>query len=209
MAPSDPDRVGSGTPPLERERERAIELLAQHFAVDNISLEDLEHRMEQVYRAASVVALQQIIRDLPLGGGATDPAAAPPVGPPARGGVELFPLERGRIVSIMAETKRTGFWALPRRLDVWAIMSDTRLDLTEARLSDGVTEIRVRGLMAALKVILPAGVRVVLQPGAFMSSVSDDVGEQPPVGSRAPVVRITGQVVMAELKVGVRGRGLA
>ncbi len=199
------------TQTLERERERAIELLSRHFAADNISLEDLELRMEQVYRASSPTALREITRDLPAGGGATDPASDPvtaaPVRSVARGvGTDLFPLERGRIVSVMAETKRTGFWVLPRRLDVWAIMSDTRLDLTDAELGDGVTEIRLHGLMAAVKVIVPPGVRVVVQAGAFMSSVSDDLGEQPPLGSRAPVVRLTGRLLMAELKVRVGRR---
>src|SRR6185436_16738578 len=50
---------------LERERERTIELLSQHFAHDNLSLDELERRMEQVYRASSLPALRDLTRDLP------------------------------------------------------------------------------------------------------------------------------------------------
>ena len=204
MARSGPEPGGPGAPlSLERERELTVELLSQHFAVDNISLDDLEQRMEQVYRAKSVAALRDITRDLP-----TSAAAAVA---PSRAVVQAdpFPLEHARIVSIMAETKRKGLWQLPKKLDVWSVMADTRLDLTEARLTAPVTELRVHGVMAALKVIVQPGVRVVVQTGALMSSVSDDTSEQPPVGSGAPVVRITGQLVMAELKVRVRRRELA
>jgi hypothetical protein len=71
-----------------------------------------------------------------------------------------------------------------------------------------VTEIHLRAVMAAVKVIVSPAVRVVVQPSAFMSSVADEIGNQPPVGSGAPVVRITGPVVMSELKVVVRRREL-
>ena len=186
---------------IERERERTIELLSQHFAHDNLSLEELERRMEQVYRVASVPALRELTNDLPTNVAAEEErreVALP----------EAFAPERDRIVSIMAETKRRGVWRPAKRLDVWCIMSDTKLDLTEAQLVSGVTEIHLRAVMASVRVIVPPGVRVVVQPSAFMSSIVDDLDDQPAVGSGAPVVRITGPVVMAELKVSVRRREL-
>jgi hypothetical protein len=200
MAQSGPDK--GKTPqlvPLERERERTIELLSQHFAHDNITLDELERRLEQVYRASSLPALRELTKDLPEETTATErrrEVAVP----------EAFAPERDRIFSIMAETKRRGLWRVPRRLTIWSIMSDTRIDLTEAQLTSGVTEIKVRAIMAATKVIVPPGVRVVVQPSALMSAVQDDQEDQPPVGSGAPVVRITGPVIMSELKVKVRRR---
>jgi uncharacterized protein DUF1707/cell wall-active antibiotic response 4TMS protein YvqF len=198
MAPSGPDKPVVS---LERERERTIELLSQHFAHDNLSLDELERRLEQVYRASSVPALRDLTRDLPTD--AVEAQEQRAVAIP-----EAFAPEHDRIVSIMAETKRRGMWRAPKRLDVWCIMSDTTLDLTEAQLTSSVTEIHLRAVMAAVKVIVSPGVRVVVQPSAFMSSVADEIGNQPPVGSGAPVVRITGPVVMAELKVVVRRREL-
>jgi hypothetical protein len=198
MAPSGPDKTPSIVP-LERERERTIEVLSQHFAHDNITLDELERRLEQVYRAASVPALRQLTKDLPAE--TTETEQRREVAVP-----EAFAPERDRIVSIMAETKRRGLWRVPRRLTIWSIMSDTKIDLTEAQLTSGVTEIKVRTIMATTKVIVPPGVRVVVQPNALMSAVVDDVEDQPAVGSGAPVVRITGPVIMSELKVKVRRR---
>ena len=203
MARSGPDNPVVS---LERERERTIEVLSEHFAQDNLSLEELEHRIEQTYRATSVANLRDLTKDLPA-------EASAPV-PTKKGGrgqapvPEIFAPERDRIVSVMAQTKRRGMWQPPRHLDLWSVMSEVNLDLTQARLSPGVTEIHLRAIMATVKVIVPPGVRVVVQPSAFMAEVSDEVLNPPPVGSNAPVVRITGPVVMAELKVRVRTREL-
>ncbi len=197
MAQSDPDKQHPVS--LPREREKVIELLSQHFANDNLTLEELEHRMELVYQASSIQSLRDLTRDLP-----TEPA---PSAERSRAPVpQAFMPEHGRIVSVMAQTKRTGVWQPPRDLDVWCVMSETLLDLTHAQLASGVTEIEVHALMAQVKIIVPPGVRVVCQPSAFMAEVSDETTDPPPVGSGAPVIRITGPVIMAELKVFVRTR---
>jgi hypothetical protein len=196
MAQSGPDKVVL----LERERERAIELLSQHFAHDNLTLDELERRIEQVYRAGSLPALRELTNDLN-----SDVVA---VAPRREAQPEVFTPEDDRIVSVMATTKRRGMWLVPRQLDVWSVMSETHLDFTQVRLPAGVTEIHLRAVMASVKVIVPPGVRVVVQPSAFMAEVSDEVLSPPPVGSKAPVLRITGPLFMAELKVRVRMREL-
>lgn len=196
MAQSDPEKQQPVS--LSREREKVIELLSQHFANDNLTLDELERRMALVYQASSIPSLHDLTRDLPSEA-APAPARAAPV-------PQAFLPESGRIVSIMAQTKRKGVWQPPRDLDVWSVMSETLLDLTQAQLAPGVTEIEVHALMATVKIIVPPGVRVVCQPSAFMAEVSDETIDPPPVGSGAPVIRITGPVVMAELKVFVRTR---
>ena len=199
MAPSGPDLPVS----LDRERERTIALLGDHFAQDNLSLEELEHRIEEAYRARDLPALRDLLKDLP-----TDEqtrAVAPRQSAPAR---DIFVAEDGRIVSVMSQTSRRGIWHVPRSLDVWSVMSETNLDLTQAVLGSGVTEIDLHGIMTSIRIVVPPGVRVVMQAGSFMAEVSDLTDDPPPVGSGAPVVRITGFVFMAELKVTVRRREL-
>jgi hypothetical protein len=179
---------------IERERERTVELLSFHFAQDNLSLEELERRMEGVYAAKSLPALRDLTIDLPSAVDAT---------PSARGAVvpAAFAPQRERIVSIMAETKRSGLVQVPPRLDLLCIMSETKLDLSGAQLTVPVTEIRVRAVMATVHITVPRGVRVVVQPSAFMASVNDDDAQGEAVPPGAPVLRITGRVLMAELKV--------
>jgi hypothetical protein len=185
--------------PLETQRERTIELLSRHFAHDNLSLDELERRIERAYQARAAAELRDLVRDLPDDAQSAAPRRSAPV-------PDVFAPENDRIISIMTETRRRGAWRPARRLDLWSVMSDTRLDLTEALLAPGVTEIHVTAVMAALKLIVPPGVRVVLQADAFMSSVSDESIEPPVVGSGAPVIRVTGFVMMSDVKVRVRLR---
>lgn len=199
MARSDPSNQPVS---LEREREKVIEQLSQHFAFDNLSLEELERRMTLVYKASSAQSLRELTRDLPSAQ-TPAPARAPAPVPAA------FLPEVGRIVSVMAQTKRRGVWQPPRQLDLWCMMSETHLDLTQAQLAPGVTEIQIRALMASVKIVVPPGVRVVCQPSAFLAETSDETMDPPPVGSGAPVIRITGPVIMAELKVFAHARAIA
>lgn len=197
MARSDPKQPQPVS--LEREREKTIELLSQHFAHDNLALDELERRMALVYRASDILSLRELTRDLPSAEAPVAVRAPAPV-------PQAFMPETGRILSIMASTKRKGVWQPPRDLDLRCVMSETHLDFTQAQLAPGVTEIDVFALMAQVKIIVPPGVRVVCQPGAFMADVADETTDPPPVGSGAPVIRITGFVMMTELKVFVRTR---
>lgn len=191
---------------VDGEREKVIALLSQHFAQDNLSLDELERRIEAAYRAASLPALRELTSDL-VGEAARGSALSP--ADVARGAVASdYALESERITSIMSETKRSGPWRPARKLTVWSVMSETTLDLTQAVLQPGVTEIRLTALMASIKVIVPPGIRVVLQASAFMATVSDETIDPPAVGSGAPVVRITGNVMMTELVALVRRREL-
>jgi hypothetical protein len=185
--------------PMEMQRERAIELLSRHFAHDNLSLEELERRIELAYRAKAPGELHDLTRDLPEHAAEEPARRAAPL-------PEAFADVSDRIVSVMTETKRRGVWRPARHIDLWSVMSTTHLDLTEAVLLPGVTEIDVSAIMTTLKVIVPPGVRVVVQTSSIMSTVSDESIEPPSVGSGAPVLRLTGFALMSEIKVRVRLR---
>lgn len=199
-----PDDTGGQLPPagLERERERTIESLSQHFAQDDINVEELERRLEVATRAKGVAELRALLADLDPSMGLAPIVAGTPVRPtPA---VPMAVPARDRVVSIMGETKRRGAWSVPHHLDVTAVMSDTTIDLTQATLPVGAIELHLRVVMAQVKIIVPPGVTVDCRVSAFMGAVTEDVelGDQPRPG--APVVRLTGWAVMSEVQVKVR-----
>jgi hypothetical protein len=229
MAPSDPPPDAGASdifqamtgppsqppiPSLTNARERKIDELSRHFANDDLSLEDLERRIEHVYKAASLAELDSITADLvPMAAAHPAPrsprerlaAAAPPSAP-----VELgYEVGRSRLLSIMSTTRRVGRWAAPRELDVLAIMSDTRIDLTNAVLPiGGVVDIDVSAVMASMQIFVPPGMRVVNQVHSIMSDVRSDADEVgiPGTSSSMPVVRLRGIVFMGNVRVRVRRR---
>src|SRR3954468_21585575 len=109
-------------PSLSRAREQKIGELSEHFANDDLTLEDLERRIERVYKAASVADLDSITADLR--------SAAPLVEqrpktsrrdrlPPVSTGLPAetqpsYEIPHSRLLAIMSSTRRVGRWAVPR-----------------------------------------------------------------------------------------------
>ena len=191
-------------PSLSQLRERAIEQLSAHFAQDDLTLEELERRIERAYRAENAVELDALTADLRERATLPSPPRSAPQSVAAR--TDAGTPEYDRILAVMSETRRTGLWSVPQRLDLVSIMSDTRIDLSSADLPDGVVDVHVRAVWTSLKIILPPGLRVVNRMSAFMASVTNDTDEvaAPPSG---PVVRLTGLALMAEVKLIVADRG--
>jgi hypothetical protein len=190
---------------LVDERERVIQRLSEHFANDRLTLDELEQRMELVYKATTAGELQRLTADLPT----TEvvPAGVPV---PASEVTALAP-DRERVFAIMSETRRRGLWAVPQRLDLLAVMSDTTIDLTQATLPTGIIDIHVRSLCAAVKVIIPPGLQVVNRVSSLMSSVhgggepNDEAGADG-AWRQGTVVRLSGWALMAEVQTKVRRR---
>jgi hypothetical protein len=186
---------------LERERERVITILSRHFANDGISLDELETRLELAYRASSVAEVRALTAGLSVVDVDSGSVAIRPAPPPSQ-------ITQSRIVSIMSSTVRRGVWLPPQRLNIDAVMSETRIDLREAQLSSGVMEIPVRAFWASLTIITPPGVNVITEVTTFMAAVSDRSDHGPGMPAHgAPVIRITGWACMAEVSIKTRRAG--
>ena len=195
---------------LARARELKIDELSTHFANDDLTLEELERRIELVYKAATAAELETITADLKKA------AMVPPEFVQAKvvkgkgNAPATFELPHGRILSFMSSTRKVGRWALPRELQLKAIMSDTHIDLTNAVLTDPSVVVEVRAIMASLKIVVPPGMRVVVDTNSIMSNVesrADDFAPADmPAATNAPVVRLTGYAFMSDVKVVVRHR---
>jgi hypothetical protein len=195
-------------PSLARAREQKINELSTHFANDDLSLEDLERRIERVYKASSVVELDEITADLRR---ATAPASSAPASATGAGIVSSgYHLEYARILAFMSSTRRVGRWAVPHTLDITAIMSDTKIDFTHAVMAGSVAVVNLRAVMASCKLVVPPNMRVINETHSVMSTVRNRANEplpdEGPATADAPVLRITGYALMADVEIVVRRR---
>ena len=192
---------------LSRARETKINELSTHFANDDLTLEDLERRIERVYKAASVAELEEITADLrkamtvPV-----DQSIAPSLRSTA---VSSSGQTIGsRILAFMSSTRRVGRWLVPPKLDVVAIMSDTKLDFTHAAMPGAVIDVHVRAVMASCKLVVPPNVRVINETHALMANVRSRASEvlpgDAPASVESPVIRLTGYALMSDVNVVVR-----
>lgn len=186
--------------PIEQVRERVIEALSEHFARDHLSLEDLETRMARVYAATTPAEVDAIVSDLPaLAVGAPVPVTEDAYSP--------TPKLRERVVAIMSGIVRRGLWKIPRRLKVVAIMGGVELDLREAELPPGVTEIRAFVFMGGLEIRVRPGVRLETDGVAIMGGFEDRIHEPGVAGPDAPVVRVTGVAIMGGVDAQIQAIG--
>jgi hypothetical protein len=181
---------------VEEARERAIRVLSDGYAYDALTEDEFEWRLGQLSLAHSPAEVQALIADLPARGGPATPGFG---GDPYSG--TLAPA-RDRIRGIMSEVRRDGPWRLPQRLKVSAVMSNVRLDLRQAVIPPGCV-IEVRAIMASVLVLVPPGLPVEFDVSPFMGTARNDSSRMP-AAFGAPVVRVTGSAVMAEVRVRVR-----
>jgi hypothetical protein len=187
---------------LPQVRERVIQQLTEAFAHDLISVEELEHRLEHVYRAQSAAETEAIVVDL-RSAAATGSLPSPNPDEP-RQSRDLAPdvPSRDSFVAILSSSSRRGALSVPHRLEALAVFSDSVIDLTAASLPADIVDIHVRIVMASMKIVVPAGLRVVNRVGAFLANVETDAAlDLAPMVPGAPVIRITGYATMANLEI--------
>ena len=184
---------------LDAARERAVQLLSFSYAYDRLTLEEVERRLDLAYHARTPAELDALLTDLPRDDAA--PSGERPFYALATPGEE--PRER-RLLCLFAEVKRRGAWTPPRTLRAVTVFGSMVLDLREARLQPGVTEIDASIVFGELKVIVPPGVRVESDGNAVFGSFDHSAPTGESLPPDAPTVRISGMAVFGSTHVVMR-----
>ncbi len=183
---------------LESERERVVDTLSAHYAHDNLTTEQLEALLDQVYKARTPADLQPLVSNLPALPGAVVPAPRPRSGQTS---VAIGrPADSKRTIALMSEVVKKGDWVPARQNIIRAVMGTATIDLREARLPEGETEFDVKALMGEIKVIVPPGLRVSCDGFAIMAEFNECHSSGSGVAD-APSVRIHGSAVMASVTI--------
>ncbi|MDQ3696671.1 MAG: cell wall-active antibiotics response protein [Gemmatimonadota bacterium] len=184
-------------PSFEEARSAVIRQLGAYYAADRMPIDELERRIELAQRATASAELHALVADIPGGEIA-----------PVRERQDLIVStdevpRRKAIVAIMGGVSRRGTWTVPQRCWAVALMGAIELDLREARLSPGTTNIRAFAMMGAVVVYVPPGVRVETDGLAIMGGFEDQL-HQPASGNQdAPLIRVTGLALMGGVEVRV------
>jgi hypothetical protein len=181
-------------PSLDSVRERVVERLSTHYARDQLTLEDLEARLERVYAARTTDAVESVLAGLPaLASAATPSTAVAGVRRP----------RRRTFMAVMSGVVRRGAWVVPRRISAVAFMGGVELDLREAIIDPKLTEIDVLAVMGGVVVTVPPNVRLESDGFAFMGGFEDQLKAPASGDPNAPVVKLTGFAFMGGVEVRV------
>jgi hypothetical protein len=203
--PSDDSRSPKPTNPtnlvsLRDARERAVAQLSEAFAHDEMGVDEFERRLTLAHRAEDVAAVEDTVRDLATTGSSAEVIV------PAPGGATTaaFVRETDMVLAIFGGVERHGAWTLPRHLKASAIMGGLVLDLREAALLPGVSEIHVTAIMGGAQIIVPPTLAVEVSGTAIMGGFAHV--ERTPVrrDPEQPVLRVRGIALMGGVAVETR-----
>jgi hypothetical protein len=206
-------RSEDGATGPEPERQRTIDVLCEAFANDELEVEEFERRVEAAHRAVSAEELRRLLTGLP----ASQLPVPAPGGQPARRAASTDPeapdphlgdvRDWGLSAGVMGGTTRRGYWVPARHNVAIALMGGCELDLREASLPPGVTEIYAVAMWGGVEIIVPPWIRVETSGVGIMGGFDhhqDVRSSAPPDG---PVLRISGLALMAGVDVAVRYPG--
>lgn len=184
---------------LRDRREQVIAVLTEQYSRDTFELDELERRLDLAHRADSVAALDAIVAD--LGIVTIDTALTAPLVDAAT--LAQWPA-RKRLVALFGGLEKRGAWTCPRHLTVTAIMGGAEVDLREAEMAPGVTEMNVTALMGGVELIVPPWLSVEVDATAIMGGFEElhRAPTKPEPGRR--VLRITGLAFMGGVSVETR-----
>ncbi|MEQ9570336.1 MAG: DUF1707 domain-containing protein [Longimicrobiales bacterium] len=223
---SEATRDPEGTPAGEAARQKAVDALCEAFAEDRIAVEEFERRVELAHAAETLEELRVLLSGLPGAG----PPARRTDGAPGSGlsGREasgealvafdrptsaraLQPAETVRptsfIAGILGGGARRGAWYPARVNYALGFLGGFTLDLREAPLPPGVTEIKIFCMWGGGEIIVPPDVRVEVSAVGIMGGFDYDHAVPGPLDPDAPVVHVTGVCFMGGAEIAVRYAG--
>jgi len=195
-----PDNPTQPPVPLQREREQTVQLLIDHYAADNLTVEEFESRLDSAYGATSRAALDRLLTGLPVLASSAQTVDHPPIATVPADQVRNFNVQ----IAIMSGSERKGSWTPPRKLYTLALMGGAGLDFREARMPPGETEVNVLAVMGGVEIVVPPGLAVETHGLGLMGGFEalDQAGDSR--DPDAPRLIIRGMAVMGGVEVTVR-----
>jgi len=217
------ERGGPPAPAVRRARDRAAEGLTRLFSEDELTMDELEDRLDRCYRARSLDELEGLFSDLPAQPDLSAAARSGPEGPdpgrdaagsraartreraPARPDVERK--ERGLALAFWSGIRRAGNWTPPEHMSAVAVMGGAELDFREARFPPGVTTVTAVAVMGGVEIVVPPGIRVESSGIPVMGGFDRLDQDGDPEAFPDAVLRIRGVACMGGVEVKVRKPG--
>lgn len=198
---------------LAHARERAVRTLANAFASSVLDEEQLDERMEALVHAEDLATVERLVVHLEpapelnegVGQGAIARQDSQALARRPVVSLDTVADER-RIITFLGEHEQRGAWTPARRNKMITVLGSGTLDMRDARLAPGVTEIDVRCALAELTIIVPPGLQVEVECTSILSSVEHDerFGDFDP---SAPSIRVTGLALLSSIEIKEREEG--
>ena len=187
---------------LESRREAVIAVLNNGYAEDLLDGNVFEDRIARAHSATDLATLDALVSDLTL------PAASAALVKASSSALTTSQPKK-QLRALFSSIEKRGVWAVPSALAVSAVFGNALLDLREAELEPGLTEIHVRAVFGNLEIWVPPGVAVECDGRAIFATFEDQTSGTRSGHSKASgaaSLRIVGSAIFASIEVKVRER---
>jgi lia operon protein LiaF len=82
----------------------------------------------------------------------------------------MIPAERGSNMRLLGDVKYYGDWT-PQDLEIWSLVGNVRLDLSQAHIPEGETEFRIISFVGDTRLIVPPEIGVAVSSTGFVGDV--------------------------------------
>jgi len=108
-------------------------------------------------------------------------------------------LDGGQVAALFTTADRRGRWVVPGTVTCVAAFGEVVLDFTEAILQDRHVVVTVYALFGRVRLIVPAGVEVVMGGNNILGRQRGGTARRVPTSSDIPVIEVRGQVAASEV----------
>lgn len=192
-------------PNIEAARQRAIDVLMEHFSNDTIDMEGFEKRLDAVNQCSTSGELRELLSRLP-----PLPSSEPATDMiPARGGGPVVVdadriRDRGYLISVLGGTNRAGRWIPARNNLAIGLLGGLSLDFRESLLGPGVTDLNVVAILGGIEIIVPPEMAVEVDGMAVLGGFEHQTDTPLRSDPNLPTLRIRGMALLGGVDVKVR-----
>ena len=190
---------------MEVARERAIEVLMEHVSRNVMDLDQFEGLLDAVNRCSTTAELRELLSKLPP---LESSKPATDLMPASGGAPVVVDADRvrphGFLVSVLGSTTRAGRWIPARKTFALGILGGISLDLREAVLGSGVTDVNVLAVLGGIEIIVPPEMAVEVDGMAVLGGFEYQTDSPLRSNPDLPMLRVRGLAILGGVHVEVR-----
>lgn len=188
--------------PLKNIREEVIDQLVMNYAHQEITLEAFEKRLDLAIDTDDRSVLLEQVADLDL---TTDTKYQKTKAEKLSKDKHFFNDDSDnheKIVKVLSSGTQNGPWVVGEKISVSNILSDFKLDFTDAIFNFPVVHIKIFGLLSSTTIYVPDGVRVVCKNSSYLSSINSRVFGD--ADESAQTIVIHGTSILSSIDIKIR-----
>lgn len=174
----------------DADRDKYATVLQEAYAQGRLTRDEYDERLDACMRAKTYGDLSPLVADLP-------PGNLPVVRPAA----DILPASRptAPMIAIFSGVERKGVWELSDDNVAVAVFGEVKIDLRQATIPAGESEIRAFAILGSVEIIVEPGTLVDCSGIGILGEFSGT--KNTPTRADSPVIRVTGLAMLGSVTV--------